>query len=121
MAETHHKKQQITALTALRIQVQDEALLLSRKLDLKQHFLESIKNHPWEWASCAAICGWLLSRIPARKKRIYIDSFSQKPVKRRAKGPLSKLWREVWQFSRPLIAAYLARLLVEHAKSTESK
>jgi hypothetical protein len=122
MAETHHKKQQITAaFTALRIQVQNEASLLRRKLDMKQHFLESIKNHPWEWASCAAIFGWLLSRIPARKKKIYIDSSSQKPVKHRDKGPLGKLWREVRQFSKPMVAAYLAKLLAEHAKSPESK
>ena len=121
MAETHHKKQQITAaLTALSIQVQNEASLLRRKLDMKQHFLESIKNHPWEVASCAAIAGWLLSRIPARKKRVYIDSFSQKRVKRRDTGPLGKLWREVWQFSKPMIAAYLAKLLAEHAKSSEN-
>ena len=79
MAETHHKKQQIAAtLTALRIQVQNEASLLRRKLDMKQYFVESIKNRPWEWASCAAIFGWLLSRIPARKKRVDIDSSSQK-------------------------------------------
>jgi hypothetical protein len=107
MAETHYKKQQIaSALTALRIQVQNEVSLFRRKLDMKQHFLEGIKDHPWEWASCAAIVGWLLSRIPARKKKVYIDSFSQKPVKRRDKGPLIKLWREVWQFSKPMIAAY---------------
>jgi hypothetical protein len=81
MAETHHKKQQITAaLTALRAQVQNEAALLRSKLDMKQHVLESIKNHPWEWASCAAVAGWLLSRIPARKKKVYIDNSSQKPV-----------------------------------------
>jgi ElaB/YqjD/DUF883 family membrane-anchored ribosome-binding protein len=62
MAETHHKKQQITAsLTALRTRVQNEASHLKRKLDVKKHFLESIKNHPWQWASCAAIFGWLLS------------------------------------------------------------
>jgi hypothetical protein len=114
MAETDHKKQQIMdALTTLRIQVQNEASLLRHKLNMKQHFLESIKNHPWEWASCAAIFGWLLSRIPARKKRVYIDSSSQKPVKRREKG-LGKLWREVWQFSKPMIAAYLAKLLAEN-------
>ena len=101
--------------------MQNEAALLRRKLDMKQHFLESIKNHPWEWASCAAIVGWLLSRIPARKKKIYIDNSSQKPVKRRDKGPLGKLWREVWQFSKPMIAAYLAKLLAENAKSPESK
>jgi hypothetical protein len=121
MAETHYKKQQITAaLTALRVQVQNEASLLRRRLEMKQHVLESIKNHPWEWASCAAIAGWLLSRIPARNKKIYIDNFSQKPVKRRDKGPLGKLWREVWQFSKPMIAAYLAKVLVEHAKASET-
>jgi hypothetical protein len=122
MAETHYKKQQITAaLNALRIQVQNEVSLLRRKLDMKTHVLESIKNHPWEWASCAAIVGWLLSRIPARKKRIYIDSLSQKPVKPRDKGSLGKLWREVWQFSKPMIAAYLAKLLMAQAESPESK
>src|ERR1700722_9827250 len=122
MPETHHKKQQITAaLNALRIQVQNEVSLLRRKLDMKTHVLESIKNHPWEWASCAAIVGWLLSRIPARKKRIYIDSLSQKPVKPRDKGSLGKLWREVWQFSKPMIAAYLAKLLMAQAESPESK
>jgi hypothetical protein len=121
MAETHYKKQQITAaLTALRVQVQNEASFLRRRLEMKQHVLESIRSHPWEWASCAAIAGWLLSRIPARKKKIYIDNLSQKPVKRRDKGPLGKLWREVWQFSKPMIAAYLAKVLVEHAKSSEN-
>ena len=109
------------ALTALRIQVQNEASRLRHKLDMKQHFLESIKKHPWEWASCAAMVGWLLSRLPVRKKRVYLDSSSQKPVKRRGIGPLGKLWREVWQFSKPMIAAYLAKLLAEHAKSPESK
>jgi hypothetical protein len=122
MAETHHKKRQIAdALTALRIQVENEASVLRRKLDMKQHFLESIKNHPWEWASGAAIFGWLLSRIPARKKRVYLDSSSQKPVKHREKGPLGKLWREVWQCSKPMIAVYLAKLLAENVKWPERK
>jgi len=88
---------------------------------MKQSFLESIKNHPWEWASCVTVVGWLLSRIPGRKKRIYIDSSNQNPVKRRDQGLFEKLWREVWQFSKPMIAAYLANLLAEHAKSSESK
>ena len=102
MAEALHKKQQITAaLTELRLQVQNEVAHLRCTLDMKKHILESIKNHPWEWASCAAILGWLLSRIPARKKRIYIHSSSQKPLISRADGPLGKLWREVWKISKP--------------------
>jgi hypothetical protein len=88
---------------------------------MKQHVLESIKNHPWEWASCAAIACWLLSRIPAHKKGVSMDGFGEKAFKRRDQGPLGKVWREAWQFSKPMIAAYLAKLLAEHAKSTESK
>ena len=122
MAEALHKKQQITAaLTELRIQVQNEVAHLRRTLDMKKHILESIQNHPWEWASCAAILGWLLSRIPARKKRIYIHSSSQKPLISRADGPLGKLWREVWKISKPLIAAYVAKLVGDQAKATENK
>ena len=122
MAETQHKKQQLTtALTEVRIQVQKELSHLRHTLDMKQHILESIKNHPWEWASCAAIFGWLLSRLPARKKRIYIDSSSQKPLKHRSDGLLAKLWREVWKISKPLIAAYVAQQVAEQAKAPESK
>lgn len=64
--------------------------------------------------------GWLRSGIPARKKKIYIDNFSQKPVKHHDEGLIAKLWRAVWQFSKPMIAAYLAKLLVEHARSSEN-
>lgn len=101
--------------------MQKQGSLLRRKLDMKQHILESIKNHPWEWASCAAIFGWLLSRIPARKKRIYIHSSSQKPVKRGDNGPFGKLWKEVCKFSKSMMAAYLAKLLAENAKTAENK
>ena len=122
MSGTPDKKQPITAaLTELRIRVQNEGSLLRRKLDMNQHVLESIKNHPWEWASCAAIFGWILSRIPARKKRIYIHSSIQKPVKSRADGPLGKLWKEVWKISKPLIATYFVKLWAENAETPESK
>jgi len=118
MAETLNKKQQITAaLTEVRIQLQTEVSHLRNNLNMRQHILESIKKHPWEWASCAAMLGWLLSLIPARKKRIYIHSSSQKQVKCRDKGPLGKLWREVWKISKPLLATYLAKLLAENAKA----
>jgi hypothetical protein len=37
-------------------------------------------------------------------------------VKSRDNGPLGKLWREVLKISKPIIAAYLAKLLPENAK-----
>jgi hypothetical protein len=88
---------------------------------MKQHILESIENHPWEWISGAAIFGWLLSRLTARKMGVSIDSTSQRPVKNRADGPLRKLWREAWKISKPLIAAYVSKLIAEQDKVRESK
>lgn len=88
---------------------------------MKQHVLESLKNHPWEWASCAALAGCVLSRIAARDKKDYIEGASQKPAKSLDQGPLGKVWREVWQFSKPMIAAYLVKLLAKHIRSPESK
>ncbi|MGA8654709.1 MAG: hypothetical protein WB586_01045 [Chthoniobacterales bacterium] len=122
MAGTHYKKQQITAaLGGVRIQLQNELLLLRRNLNVGQHILESIRNHPWAWISNAAIFGWLLSRVPVRKKRIYIYSSSREQVKSHGNGPLGKLWKGAWRSSKPLIAAYLAKKLAEQAKMPGSK
>ena len=114
MVETNHPKQQIVAaLTEVRVRVQNELSYLRRTLNMKQHFLTSLRHHPWEWASGAAMIGWLLSRLPARKKRIYIQSSTQTSVKNPTEGPLGKFWKEVWKISKPLIAAYVAKLLAE--------
>ena len=85
------KKQSITAaLTQRRIQLQNEGSLLKPKVRYGTTHLESI-NVSWKWACRPATFGWLLSRIPARKKRIYIHSSSEKPIKRRDNGPLGQL------------------------------
>jgi hypothetical protein len=120
MAGIHDKKQRITeALAGVRIQVQDQLLLLWRKLNFGRHILESIRRHPWEWTSLAAGFGWLLSRLPARKKKIYIYT-NQEQVKGQGKKVLSKMWKSVWRTSKPLIAAYAAKKLAEKVKSYKS-
>jgi hypothetical protein len=82
MAETHRQKQQITAaLTEVRIQVQNESSHLRHKPQFETTHPGVNQKYPWEWASCAAIFGWLLSGLPARKKRIYIHRSSEKPPK----------------------------------------
>jgi hypothetical protein len=122
MARTCDKREQITAgLTGVRIQLQDQILLLRRNLNVGHHILESIRNHPWEWMSVTAIFGWLLSRVPVRKKRIYIYSSRQEQVKSHGNGPLGKLCKGAWKSSKPLIAAYLAKKLAEQAKMPGSK
>jgi hypothetical protein len=86
MAETPDKKQVTATLAEVRIRLQNELLLLRRNLNVGHHILESIRKHPWEWASCAALFGWLLSRVPVRKKRIYVYGSSQEQVKSHRNG-----------------------------------
>ena len=122
MVGTHDKKQRIIAdLTGVRVRVQDQLLLLRRKLNVGRHILESIRRDPWEWMSLAAGCGWLLSRLPARKKKIYIYGSSPEQVKSSRNGPIGKLWKGAWAVSKPLIATYLATKLAEKAKIPSSK
>jgi hypothetical protein len=68
----------------------------------------------------------LYSRVAAisnarSEKRIYIHSSSRKPIKSRDIGQEGKLWREVWNISKPMIAAYFAKLLEENAKTPETR
>jgi hypothetical protein len=122
MAGTHDKKQRITAaLGGVRIQLQNELLLLRRNLNVGHHILESIRHHPLEWMSVTAIFGWLLSRVPVRRKRIYIYSSSREQVKSHGNGSPGKLWKWAWKSSKPLIAAYFAKKLAEQAKMPGSK
>jgi hypothetical protein len=122
MARTCDKRQQITAaLTRVRIQLQDQILLLRRNLNVAQHILESVRNHSWEWMSVAAGFGWLLSRLPTRKEKIYIHSSIPEELKSSRNGPLGQLWKAAWVISKPLIAAYLAKKLAKKANIPGSK
>ena len=94
-----------------------EALLLGSKLNIKRHFLYTVRSYPLECAICAAFLGWLLSRIPPREKRIYVDSYSEKSVKTPDNEPLNKFSAGVWKFSKPVFAAYLTKLLEENRET----
>jgi len=59
----------------------------------------------------------LLSRFPARKKKIYIYSENQEQVKRHRGKMMSKIRALAWSTSRPLIAAYIAKKLAEKVKT----
>jgi hypothetical protein len=59
----------------------------------------------------AAIIGWILSRLPARKQKIYIRSSD--PIKSEKRpgggGLLRPLWNEGWAITKPPLAAYLTK------------
>jgi hypothetical protein len=60
------------------------------------------------WMIVAAIIGWILSRLPARKQKIYIRSSD--PIKSEKRpgggGLLRPLWNGGWAITKPPLAAY---------------
>lgn len=119
MAESPNEKRRIgTALSATRAELNTLFLLVRQNLDIRRYLLESRKKHLWNWMTVAAIIGWLLSRLPARKQKIYIGSSDPlKSEKRRGGGGLLRpVWNGGWTITKPLLAAYLTKKIAEKAK-----
>lgn len=121
MVETRHTEQRLSKeLANTRAHLHDRLLLLRRDLDIGRRVLRSTEDHPFEWITVAFMIGWLLSRLPARKQRIYYN-IDQEQGKVRSNRKKNKLWKTVWNASKPVIAAYLAKKLSQKAPSERAK
>ena len=121
MAEPQNEKQRIVLeLGRTRVDLADQSLLVRQSLDLNQKLTDSVRKHSWAWMSCAAIFGWILSRLPARKKKVYLQSANPPKEKRRG-GALRFIWDGAWSVAKPLLTAYLAKVLAQKANLPGSK
>jgi hypothetical protein len=117
-ASDQNKKQIIAALSTTRAELNSLSLLLRRDLDIRRWILESRKKHVRTWMTVAAIFGWILSRLPARKTRIYIQSTEAQTArkKQRSGGLSATLRKSAWLITKPLLVAYLTKKIAEKAK-----
>ena len=72
--------------------------------------------------SLAAMFGWLLSRLPARKKKIYINAASSEKLKPKPKeGFMVQIWKGMWSIAKPLVVAFLTKKIAEKANIPGAK
>src|SRR6516165_1163746 len=117
MVETRHSEQRLSEeLANTRTHLRDCLLLLRRDLDIGRHIVRSTEDHPFEWMTVGFMVGWLFSRLPARKQRIYY-SLDREADKVRINKKKNKLWKTVWVTAKPVIAAYLAKKLARKVKT----
>ena len=120
MAENHPDKRAITAaLSAERGQMRALLLLLRRNLDVRQYLLESRRKHLGGWMTAAAILGWILSRLPTRKHKIYLPSADLEKLEKKQAGGgfLTPVWEGIWAMTKPFVAAYVAKKIADSAKA----
>jgi hypothetical protein len=122
MADTQDERKRITAeLARRRAVLSDEFLLVRRNLDVGRRMSDSLRKHSWEWMSLAAIFGWLLSRLPARKKKIYIHATDSDKRRGSGDGFLFQVWKGVWSIAKPLVVAYLTKKIANKVKIPGAK
>jgi hypothetical protein len=122
MADSQDETKRIAAeLARLRLELSDESLLLRRDLDVGRRMSESVREHSWGWMSVAAIFGWLLSRLPARKKKVYIHTTDSAKRVTNREGFITQVWKGVWSITKPLVMAYLTKKIADKAKFPGAK
>jgi hypothetical protein len=122
MADSQDERKRIIAeLARRRVELSEQSLLVRRDLDVGRRMSDSVRRHSWVWMSGAAIFGWLLSRLPARKKKIYVQAANSEKSKSHHQGFVAQIWRGMWSIAKPVIVAYVTKRIAEKAKIPGSK
>jgi hypothetical protein len=122
MADSQDERKRITAeLARRRVELSEQSLLVRQNLDFERRISDSVRRHSWNWMSLAAIFGWLLSRLPARKKKIYIHAAATEKKARNHEGIVVQIWKGVWSIAKPLVVTYLTKKIAEKAKIPGAK
>jgi hypothetical protein len=118
MAKDEDAKRRIIAeLAETRVGLVQSAATLSDRLNVPARLSASFRRYSWSWVSIAAIAGWVLARLPFRRKKIYLEAGSRRRLKGEQKQRKRDLgwmiWDGVWSLAKPLLTAYLGRKLAQ--------
>ncbi len=114
MARSDEDKERLIAqLSRARTDLLDSAGGVRYSLNVPLRFSKTFEKYSWGWLSLAAIVGWILSRLPSRKEKIYIhDRTHQKIAKEAKTGVLAGIiWGSIWSVARPILTSYLKQRL----------
>lgn len=114
-----NRRRLVDQLARSRQRLADHSLTVRSKLNVQRQLTETFHRYSWGWMSLAAILGWILSRLPARKKKIYIPAGNTRAATKLTGGlDLGlKIWGAFWSVARPILTAYLTRKFKLKAQS----
>jgi len=112
------KRRIISELAEARLGLAGSAAIVKDRLDLPARVSASFRRNSWGWVSLAAIVGWVLARLPFRRKKIYVEGGSRRRLKGEEKPERKRdlvwmIWDGVWSLAKPLLTAYLGRKLAQ--------
>jgi hypothetical protein len=84
----------------------------------------SVQRYPWPWIMGAVLIGFLFSRLPARRKEVYLwsDPFQRTPLPKIDPPPVEKdsplAAHKIWSLVKPIISAYVGRQIYKRVKQS---
>lgn len=113
-----HDKQTIVAeLATARARLSATGDALRRSLDVSARAKESFTRHRPAWLGGAAIVGFVLSKLPSRKRTVFVESATGKVLGAAGKlGALFSAARFAINFVRPLVSELAGSSLGEILK-----
>jgi hypothetical protein len=103
-----------------------QASELKKEYNLVNRLRVSIQRHPQPWIMGAMLAGFLLSRLPARRKEVYLRS---DPLGRRAPREVypsrhdkddSSMTNKLWSLAKPIISTYIGREIYHRVRRPRS-
>ena len=95
---------------------------LQGQLNFKHRLSVTWQKNRWIWLSFMALFGWVLSRLPRRTKKIYLDKGGARvrpPGKSFAGTLAGQLWSVAWTVAKPALIAYLTRKMGKAGHSSK--
>jgi hypothetical protein len=89
---------------------------LQGQLNFQRRFSVVWQKNRWVWLSFMALFGWVLSRLPRRTKKIYLDKAGARvrpPGKSFVSTLAGQLWSVAWSVAKPAVIAYLTRKMAK--------
>jgi hypothetical protein len=112
------KRRIVNEIAEARLGISGAAAVVKDRLNIPARLSVTLRRYSWSWMSLAAIVGWLLARLPFRKKKIYLEAGSRRPLKEGKKAERKRdlgwmIWDGAWSIAKPLLTAYLGRKLAQ--------
>ena len=95
---------------------------LRGRLNFQRRLSIAWQKNRWVWLSFIALFGWVLSRLPRRTKKIYIEKGGARvrpPGKSFASTLAGQLWSVAWSVAKPAVIAYLTRKMGKAGHSSK--
>ena len=82
----------------------------------------SVQKYPWPWVMGAVLTGFLLSRLPSRRREVYLSPDPVRPSSlREVRGSGSnkdetRAVNKLWSLAKPIISTYIGRELYKRVR-----